>query len=61
MLDGDLCLQVAGKFFGDLAGDPILSERSLNKNIKPHYQEKQGQEEPLQYFFKSPQVQLFKV
>ena len=61
MLDTDLCLQVAGKPVGYLAGDPVLAVRGLYKYINAYNEEEQGQKEPLQYFFKSPQRQLFKV
>jgi hypothetical protein len=38
-----------------------LSKRGLDKYIKTHKEKEQGQKEPFQYFFKSPQRQLFKV
>ena len=61
MIDGHFCLQVAGKPFSNLATDPILPKRSLYKNIERNDQKEQRQKKPLQYFFKSPQSQLFKV
>lgn len=61
MLDGDFCLQVTGQPFGNLPGHPVLPKRALNKKIQPHNEEEQRQKKPLQYFFKSPQVQLIKV
>jgi hypothetical protein len=61
MLDSDLCLEVSGEFPGYLPGYPVLAEGCLNKNIQPDDQEEKGQEKPFQYFFKSPQRQLFKV
>jgi hypothetical protein len=50
-------MQVTAEAFGDLAGDPVLAKRCLNKNIGSYYKEEQRQEEPEQYFFKSLQVQ----
>jgi hypothetical protein len=61
VVDRDLGLQIAGKSLCNLACDPVLTERSLNENIDRGNEEKQGQDKPFQYFFKSPQSQLFKV
>ena len=61
MVDRNLRLEITGKPFGHLAGNPVLSKRGLNKNIYSYNKQEQGQEKPLQYFFKSPQSQLFKV
>lgn len=61
MLNTDLGLQITAEPFGHLPGNPVLAKRALDKNIQPHNEEKQGQEKPLQYFFKSPQIQSFKL
>jgi hypothetical protein len=61
MLDTYLGLKVMGKTFGYLPADPVLAKGGLNKNIQRCDEDKQRQEEPFQYFFKSPQAQLFKV
>jgi len=61
MADGHFGLQVTAQPFGYLPGNPVLAEGSLNKNIQRYYQEEQCQGKPLQYFFKSPQVQSFKL
>ena len=61
MPDSDLGLKVPAQPFGYLAGQPVLPEGCLDENIEPHNEEKQGQEKPFQYFFKSPQGQLFKM
>ncbi len=59
MPDADLCLQVPGKTFGHLPGDPVLPERGLNENPQCYDEEQQGEKKPEQYFFESLQGQLF--
>ncbi len=54
-------MQVTGKPFGNLPANPVLAKGGLNKNIQRYYKEQQRKKEPFQYFFKSPQVQLFKM
>ena len=61
MTNGYLGLQITAESFCYLPCYPVLSKGGLNKNIQPHYEEKQGQKKPLQYFFKSPQRQSFKL
>lgn len=56
MVDTDFCLQVSGQPFGHLPGDPVLSERGLDKDINPYYQEEQDEDKPLQYFFETFQA-----
>jgi len=46
MFNTDLGLEVFGKPFGHLAGNPILAKRSLYKNIQGHQQKEQGEKEP---------------
>ncbi len=61
MLNADFCIQILRKFFGNLSGNPVLSKGCLYENIDRCDKKKQGQKKPFQYFFKSPQVQLFKL
>jgi hypothetical protein len=61
MADGYFGLHITAQPFGYLSGYPVLAERSLNENIQRHNQEEQRQKKPLQYFFKSPQIQSFKL
>lgn len=61
MFDADLCIQIFGKPFCDLSSNPVLTKRSLYENINRSNEKKQGKEKPFQYFFKSPQGQLFKL
>jgi hypothetical protein len=57
VIDGDLCLQFPGKSLGNLAADPVLSERSLNENVQRQDEEQQGKEKPFQYFLEALQGQ----
>ena len=61
MFNGNFCVQFAGKPVGYLPGYPVLPKWGPDKNIGRSNKDKQRQEEPFQYFFKSPQVQLFKM
>jgi hypothetical protein len=50
MLDANMGLEVAGKFFGNLPGQPVLSPFGLQQ--APYYNEQQqnGEENPDKYF-----------
>lgn len=60
MPDADLCFQIPGKPVGDFFNDPVLPERSMNKDPQCYNKEQQGEKEPKQYFFKSLQAQQIK-
>jgi hypothetical protein len=61
MLNADFGLQVSAQPFGYLPGYPVLAPWGLDNNIQQPNKNKQAYKKPLQYFFKSPQVQLFKL
>jgi hypothetical protein len=52
-------VQVMGKPFGYLPGNPVLAKWGLDENIHCCNKEQQREEKPQQYFFKSLQAQLF--
>lgn len=57
MLNRNFGVQVFGKAFGYLPGNPVLSKGGLDKNPGGYNEEQQRPEKPEQYFFKSLQPQ----
>jgi hypothetical protein len=60
MLEGDLCLQFPGEFFGKLSRQPVLPTRRFNKNDGSYDQQKNYQQKAPEYFQEYLQGQAFK-
>ena len=61
MADLDPRAEVFWKAFRDLLSDPVLAEWSLDKYPGGEQDKQQWKKNPQYYFFKSSQVQPFKV
>ncbi len=55
MVNADAGLQVAGKFFGDLSREPVLSRAGLQETPGQQEQQEDRQENSKEYFKEFPQ------